>query len=83
MPDGTALDPAHGRIFWANGNAKISFANLDGSGGGGTINTAGATITDPVGLALDPIAGRVYWANEEDQTTPSATPTSTAAAAAT
>ena len=67
MPDGTALDPAHGRIFWANGNAKISFANLDGSGGGGTINTAGATITDPVGLALDPIAGRVYWANEEDQ----------------
>jgi DNA-binding beta-propeller fold protein YncE len=65
-PDGTALDPAHGRIYWANGNGKISFANLDGSGGGGTLNTAGATITDPVGLALDPIAGRVYWANEED-----------------
>jgi hypothetical protein len=66
-PDGTALDPAHGRIYWANGSAKISFANLDGSGGGGTVNTAGATITDPVGLALDPAAGRVYWANEEDQ----------------
>lgn len=65
-PDGTALDPAHGRIYWANGSGKISFANLDGSGGGGTLNTGGATITDPVGLALDPIAGRVYWANEED-----------------
>ena len=64
--EGTALDPAHGRIYWDDARSgTISFANLDGSGGGGTVNTAGATITESFGLAIDPIARRVYWANCE------------------
>ena len=42
-PQGVAVDPAAGRIYWANvGGNKISFANLNGSGGGDLI-TAGAT----------------------------------------
>ena len=61
---------AHGadRVFWANnvpdeqGGDKISFANLDGTGGG-DLDTDGATVNRPMGLALDPAAGRVYWSN--------------------
>jgi DNA-binding beta-propeller fold protein YncE len=52
-------------IYWTNfsGNS-ISFANLDGSGGGGTLTTTGATAPNqPAGLALDPAAGRLYWGN--------------------
>ena len=39
----------------------ISFANLDGSGGG-DMNTGGATVDNPHGLALDPVTDRIYWA---------------------
>jgi CheY-like chemotaxis protein/DNA-binding beta-propeller fold protein YncE len=51
------------RIYWANytGN-KISFANLDGSGGSDLVTT-GATVSNPFGVAIDPAAGRIYWAN--------------------
>lgn len=52
-------------IWWANfsGN-KVAFANLDGSGGGGDLNTSGATAPSQVsGVAIDAAAGRVYWAN--------------------
>jgi DNA-binding beta-propeller fold protein YncE len=51
------------RVYWANytGN-KISFANLDGSGGGDLV-TGGATVSNPFGVAIDPVAGKVYWAN--------------------
>jgi hypothetical protein len=50
-------------VYWANdiGNT-ISFANLDGSGGG-DLDTTPATVDNPFGLALDPAAGRIYWAN--------------------
>jgi len=53
------------RIYWANFGApeRISFANLDGSGGT-NLNTAGALVKIPIGLALDPAAGRAYWTNE-------------------
>jgi hypothetical protein len=62
-PDGVAVDPAAGRIYWANEYAdKISYANLDGSGGA-DINTTGATVNCPAGVAIDPAAGRVYWTN--------------------
>lgn len=58
---------AHGadRIYWANFGApeRISFANLDGSGGV-NLNTAGALVKIPIGLALDPAGGRAYWTNE-------------------
>jgi DNA-binding beta-propeller fold protein YncE len=67
-PYGTAIAPGVGRIYWANrGEAtnsdSISYANLDGSGGGGELNISGATISKPHGVAIDPVAGRIYWAN--------------------
>jgi hypothetical protein len=41
-PDGAAIDSTAGRIYWADFKAnKISFANLNGTGGG-DLNTAGA-----------------------------------------
>ena len=62
-----AIDHAAGRIYWANqGNDTISYANLDGSGGGGQLNISGATANQPHGVAIDPAAGRLYWANDSD-----------------
>ena len=62
-----AIDAAAGRIYWANqGNDTISYANLDGSGGGGELNISGATANKPHGLAIDPAAGRIYWANDDN-----------------
>ena len=54
---------ATGSVYWGNqaGN-KISFANLDGTGGG-DLATGAATINDPIGVAIDAVAGRIYWAN--------------------
>jgi hypothetical protein len=62
-PDGLAIDPAAGRIYWANDHGNtISYASLDGSGGH-DLNTAGATLDCPAGVAVDPGAGRIYWTN--------------------
>jgi len=53
------------RIYWSGlGNDKISFANLDGSGGGGDLYTGAATVSEPLGLAIDVAAGRIYWTND-------------------
>jgi len=63
-PRSLAIDPAAGRIYWANffGNA-ISYANLNGSGGD-DLNTTGATPPDhPEGVAIDPVTGRIYWSD--------------------
>ena len=50
---GVALDPAGGKAYWINpGNNSISFANLDGSGGGGQLGTAGTTLDNPDLLVL-------------------------------
>ena len=61
--------PARGadRIYWANSPStpadhSISFAKLDGTGGG-NVTTTGATLDGPYGVGLDPAAGRVYWVN--------------------
>jgi hypothetical protein len=43
-------------------NYSIRYANLDGSGGG-TLNTTGAEVAEPIGLAIDPTGGTIYWAN--------------------
>jgi hypothetical protein len=52
------------RVYWSGyGNDKISFANLDGSGGGGDLNTGTATLSEPLGVAIDIAAGRIFWAN--------------------
>jgi hypothetical protein len=58
-----AIDPTAGRIYWTNLDSTISFANLDGSGGGGQLNLSGATDAGGIGMAIDPAAGRIYWAN--------------------
>src|SRR5436309_1032098 len=61
--DADATISAAGRIYWANYNAnKISFANLNGSGGG-DLNTGAATVNYPTGVAIDSASGRIYWAN--------------------
>jgi DNA-binding beta-propeller fold protein YncE len=62
-PLGVTIDPAAGRVYWANDAApNISFANLDGSGGG-DLNTTGATTNPLAGIAIYPPQGRIYWAN--------------------
>jgi DNA-binding beta-propeller fold protein YncE len=69
FPDGVAIDPATGKIYWASTSGKISFADLNGSGGG-DLNTTGATVSTPVGVAIDPANGKIYWANATDNTHP-------------
>jgi DNA-binding beta-propeller fold protein YncE len=65
QPQGMAFDSATGRIYWSNfsGASAVSFANANGTGGGGVLSTTGATVNGPAGLAIDPVAGRVYWSN--------------------
>ena len=69
-PQGLAIDNAGNRVYWSNqGNPKagqpgsISFARLNGSGGG-QLNTAGAMVYAPTGVAIDQAAKRIYWANQ-------------------
>jgi DNA-binding beta-propeller fold protein YncE len=65
---GIAIDIANGRLYWADTNfghpneSTISYANLDGSGGG-DVETGAAAVEEPLGVAIDPTANRVYWAN--------------------
>lgn len=57
--------PAHAadRIYWSNEPAnKLSFANLDGTGGS-DLAIVGTTVSGPEGVAIDSAAGRIYWAN--------------------
>ena len=68
-PRGLAMDVAAGRVYWTKrgtglADGRISFANLDGSGGGGDLNTSGATVNLPNAAAVYPAAGKIYWANE-------------------
>ena len=52
------------RIYWSNYETnQIAWANLNGDGGGGTVNTTGATVDGPMGLAADPSRGLIYWVN--------------------
>jgi hypothetical protein len=57
-------------IYWDNYNAEpsesVSFANIDGSGGG-VLNVAGTEISDPEGMAFDPANGRIYIADASSQ----------------
>jgi hypothetical protein len=51
-------------VYWANyAGDKISYANADGSGAGGDVNTTGATVFGPNRVAVDPTGGRIYWSN--------------------
>ena len=75
-PMGMALDPAHGRIYWANWNQNgvenaghtIGAANLDGSGEVSTVPINPSFVNGPHGLAIDPGAGKLYWPNFADNT---------------
>jgi hypothetical protein len=61
---------AANRIYWGDGlghNAtngrKVSFANLNGTGHGGDLNTTGVTPEGPEGLGMDLLNGKIYWAD--------------------
>jgi hypothetical protein len=62
-PVRVAIDTATGKVYWANGGqSEIAFANLDNSGGGGTLDLTGAPAPGGIrSLAVDAAAGRVYW----------------------
>lgn len=52
---------ASDRLYWGNNNVtSLSFAGLDGSGGGDLLNSA----VGPAGLAIDSSAARLYFTNE-------------------
>ena len=61
---GPARDrPRAGRIYWANfklGLPKVSYANLDGSGGRRHLEIEPVP-NNGTGVALDPASGRVFW----------------------
>ncbi len=60
--DSRSIPPA-AAIYWTNFTAnKISYANLNGSGGG-DLDTTGAPIDGPEGVAIDPASSRIYWTN--------------------
>lgn len=61
-PYGTALDPATGRVYFADWGNRIAYVNIDGSGGG-VLNTGAATVDLPSGVAIDPVTRRIYWVN--------------------
>jgi DNA-binding beta-propeller fold protein YncE len=65
-PRGVTLDMAAGKVYWTNrANNRISFANLDGTGGARDLETTGSLLPDhPNGAAVNPAEGRIYWANE-------------------
>jgi len=56
-----------GRVYWGNGSGSnpISFANLDGSGGG-NLTTTGANPEAPWGVTIDAAAGEIYWVNNDN-----------------
>lgn len=62
---------ATNRIYWSNFDPvtgdTISFANLNGTGGGGDLDTIGATLDRPMGTAMDLVTGKIYWPNFEGQ----------------
>jgi hypothetical protein len=71
-PVGIVLDPADGKIFWANSGGpagdSIGWAYLNNSGGG-TLNTAGTSVNDPSALTVDPATGTLYWINQNPSQT--------------
>jgi len=68
-PMGLTIDPAHGRIYWANwanhSGTTISYANLDGSGGHDLITDIGSdpSAVGPEGTAIDPATRKIYWSD--------------------
>ena len=70
-PGGVAIDPAAGRIYWANeADDTIRAAALGGGGGVPSSLYQGTArgVSSPGGVAIDPAAARIYWANGGDDT---------------
>ena len=64
-PEGIAIDPAAGKIYWADTTTgAIRVANLDGSGPHDLYTGE----SQPSGVAIDPAAGKIYWANSVTRT---------------
>jgi hypothetical protein len=69
VPDGIAVDVAHGHLYWTNmGNppvndGSIERADLDGANRV-TIVPSGATFT-PKQLQLEPLTRKLYWSDRE------------------
>lgn len=50
-------------VYWDNYDSdSVSFANIDGSGGG-PLNLAGVTLDDPEGMAYDSVTNRLFVAS--------------------
>jgi hypothetical protein len=67
-PYKVAVNTANGKLYFGNesGNA-IAYANLDGSGGGGTLDISGAPAPKSLyAVAVDAAAGRVYWLDSSE-----------------
>lgn len=61
-PNGIALDPSRGFIYWVNWTGgQVSRANLDGSGGGRDLYYAAGSTQLPVNIAVDPHRNALYW----------------------
>jgi DNA-binding beta-propeller fold protein YncE len=59
-PEGVVIDPAAGKIYWADSTnaGAIRVANLDGTGSPSNL-FAGEGY--PGGVAIDPAKGKIYW----------------------
>ena len=59
-PEGIAMDPAAGKIYWADTTSgAIRVANLDGSG----VQNLYTGESQASGVAIDPAAGKIYWSD--------------------
>ena len=58
-PQGVAIDPSAGKIYWADKAGAIRVANLDGTGARDLYTGE----SSPSGIAIDPAAGLIYWAD--------------------
>ncbi len=63
-PQGVAIDPAAGKIYWADLGGTIRVANLDGTGARDLYTGE----SKPSGVAIDPAAGLIYWADAVSRT---------------
>jgi hypothetical protein len=65
-----ALDPVAGKVYWANTKPEpnsISWANVNGSGGG-NLDLSGAPAPEGItGLSVDPVGGRIYWLDRNEE----------------
>ena len=59
-PEGIAIDPAAGKMYWADTTSgAIRVANLDGSG----VQNLYTGESQASGVAINPATGKIYWAD--------------------